>query len=43
MPFANLKCIDAFVFQTNINQATRLAVWNITEPEEFFFKKSAFN
>lgn len=27
------------VYQHNINEATRLAVWHITEPEEFFLKK----
>jgi phosphopantetheinyl transferase len=26
-------------YQHNINQTTKLAVWNITEPEDFFLKK----
>ena len=27
------------VYQQNINEATKLAVWHITEPEDFFLKK----
>ena len=27
------------VYQQNINEATRIAVWHITENEDFFFKK----
>ncbi len=26
-------------YQHNINQTAKLAVWNITEPEDFFLKK----
>jgi len=29
----------ALVYQHNINETTRLAVWHITEPESFFLKK----
>ena len=29
----------ALVYQHNINEATRLAVWHITEPESFFLQK----
>jgi 4'-phosphopantetheinyl transferase EntD len=31
------------VYQHNINEATRLAVWHITEPETFFLKKVPLN
>ncbi len=29
----------ALVYQHNINESTRLAIWHITEPEDFFLEK----